>query len=83
MRVWTVAITRPLTADDIERARTLARYRWGVSADVTGYDGGLLTFLAPDAAWIGPEFQKAVERGDGVEVAPGRRSGRGKRTRRR
>ena len=81
MRLWTVAITRPLSPEDIERARAVARYRWGSSADVTGYDRGVLTFLAPDADWIGPEFRLAVERGDGVEVAPGRRSTRGKRRR--
>ena len=81
MRTWTVLITRPLLPEDLERTRALAKYRWGASADLTGYDGGLLTFLAPDAEWIGDEFRDAVERGNGVEVAPGRRSTRAKRRR--
>ncbi len=83
MRTWTVSIARPLLPEDVDRARAVARYRWGASADVVAYDGAVLTFLAPDAEWIGPEFRDAVERGAGVELAPGRRSTRGKRTRRR
>lgn len=81
MRLWTVPITRPLAVEDLERARALARYRWGSSADVTSYQGGVLTLLAPEADWIGDEFRQIVERGDPVEPAPGRRSKRGKRYR--
>ncbi len=80
MRTWTVEIARDLTAADIERARALARYRWGVSADVVAYDSGMLTFLAPDATWVGEEFGQAVERGEGVPLERARRTTRKKRS---
>lgn len=81
MRTWTLPISRPLLPEDLVRARALARWRWGASADVVAYEGGLLTFLGPEADWIGDEFRRCVERGEGVAQAPGTRTTRGKRRR--